>query len=117
MVRVRRSQAREGLTPVMFQILLALTDGDSHGYAIMKSIEERTGGDMELGAGTLYRSLKQLMDQDFIAEVKPRTVVHRQRRSYRLTPAGRKLARREAEKLAGLVEWARSADLLDPHGA
>ena len=102
------------LTPLMFQILLGLSDGQRHGYAIMQEIEERTDGAFPIGAGTLYRAIKQLVDAGLIAEVQPKTSVHRQRRYYRLTPAGRRRAAAEARVFGDMVAWARDAQLLDP---
>ncbi len=104
------------LTPLMFQILLALSEGRRHGYAIMQEIEDRTDGAFGIGAGTLYRAIKQLVDADLIAEVQPKTQVHRQRRYYRLTPAGRRRAAAEAQVFHGMVAWARDAQFLDPRG-
>ncbi len=114
----RRLSTDEGstLTPLMFQILLALSQGERHGYAIMQEIEERTGGAFGIGAGTLYRSFKQLVDAGLIAEGKPRPKVHRQRRYYRLTPGGRRRAAAEARVFHGMVAWARDAQLFDPRG-
>ncbi len=114
MVRKRRTQHGEGLTPIMFQILVALAEGDSHGYAIMQEIERRTDCAIELGAATLYRSIKQLVEGGLIAEVKPREPVHSQRRYYRLTPNGWKVAASEARRLNAIVRWARAVDLIRP---
>lgn len=105
------------LTPAMFQILLALSEGDSHGYAIMQEIERRTGGEVELGAGTLYRSIKQLLAAGLISEKTKGQATHGQRRYYGLTPTGRRKARAEARKLHGIVEWARDTRLFDPRKA
>lgn len=105
------------LTPLMFQILVALSQGDRHGYAIMQEIEERTGGAFTIGAGSLYRSIKQLVDAGFIAELVAKSPTHRQRRHYRLTQAGRKRAKIEARVFGVMVEWARDARLLDPQKA
>ena len=66
----RRSSTDEGstLTPLMFQILMALSEGDRHGYGILQEIEERTGGAFRIGAGTLYRAIKQLVGAELMAE-------------------------------------------------
>ncbi len=90
------------LSPLMLQILLALSEGERHGYAIMQEIERRTGGTTEIGAGTLYRSIKQLLDAGFIAEVIPSKIVNRQRRCYGITPAGRHRAGARLEALGHL---------------
>ncbi len=97
----------------MLQILLALGEGERHGYAIMQEIERRTGATTEIGAGTLYRSVKQLLDAGFIVEVTPRKIVHRQRRYYGITRAGRRRAVIEAQRLSDMVDWAQATDLLD----
>jgi len=105
------------LKPLMFQILVALSQGERHGYAIMQEIEERTGGAFKIGAGTLYRSIKKLVDAGFIAEVTPEVPVHQQRRTYRLTPSGRERAAAEARVFEGIAAWARDAELLDSRGS
>lgn len=99
------------LPAAAFQILLSLADEDLHGYAIMRQIAEQTGGRMRLGPGTLYTSIQTLVEENLIAEVdspdSEKSVAER-RRYYRLTSAGRKLARAEAERLAGLLRVARA---------
>ena len=105
------------LTPLMFQILVALSQGERHGYAIMQEIEERTGGAFKIGAGTLYRSIKKLVDSGFITEVTPEAPVHQQRRTYQLTPDGRERAAAEARVFEGIAAWARDAELLDSRGS
>lgn len=102
------------LTPLMFQILLAVSEGERHGYAIMQEIEDRTDGAFSIGAGSLYRAVKQLVDAALIAEVNPKKQVHRQRRYYRVTPAGRRRAASEARVFDGMVAWAKDARVLDP---
>jgi DNA-binding PadR family transcriptional regulator len=98
----------------MFQILLAVSQGERHGYAIMREIEGRADGAFGIGAGTLYRSIKQLVDAGLLAETSPKAQVHSQRRYYRLTPAGRRRAAAEARVFHGMVTWARDARFLDP---
>lgn len=116
---VRRSSTDETstLTPLMFQILVALAAGERHGYSIMQEIEERTKGAFSIGAGTLYRSIKKLVDAGYIAEVTPDVREHQQRRIYRLTPSGRDRAAAEAQVFAGIAAWARDAELLDSRGS
>ena len=105
------------LTSAQFHILLALAEGDSHGYGIMQEVERRTAGARELGPGTLYRSIKQLLERGLIAEVAPEGEdVHApgsQRRTYSLTPAGKRLAVQEARRLRDLVRWAHEATVLE----
>ncbi len=105
------------LTPLMFQVLVALNQGERYGYAIMQEIEERTGGGFSIGAGSLYRAIKQLVDAGFLAESEETVPAHPQRRHYRLTRAGRSRAVKEARVFGDIVEWARDAQLLDPHRA
>jgi len=110
----RSASSRESmLTPATFHILLTLAEGERHGYAIMQEVERRTGGALELGPGTLYRSIKLLLAEGLIAEVKSRSCGEAQRRFYRLTTVGRRRAAAEAERLRNLVWWAESADLLE----
>jgi len=99
------------LPSAAFQILLALADEELHGYAIMRQVEAQTDGRVRLGPGTLYSSIQALLEEGLIEEVgrEPRADAgHDRRRSYRLTASGRKLARSEAERLAGLLRVARA---------
>jgi DNA-binding PadR family transcriptional regulator len=98
------------LPSTAFQILLSLAGEDLHGYAIMRQVEAQTGGRMRLGPGTLYSSIQALLEEELIEEVAPRkdaTPADERRRYYRLTSAGRKLARSEAERLADTLRVAR----------
>ena len=103
------------LTPAVFHILLALSDGEKHGYAIMRVVEETTGGRMTLGPGTLYGAVKRLLKGGLILEsdIRPDPVLDdSRRRYYQLTDLGRKVLMVESERLAELVEHARRKDLL-----
>ena len=103
------------LPSAAFQILLSLADGDLHGYAIMRQVEEQTGGSVRLGPGTLYSSLQALVEEGLIQEVDRRpsaAISSERRRFYRLTSAGRKLAHSEAERLADLLRVARAKKIL-----
>ncbi len=103
------------LPAAAFQILLSLVDDDLHGYAIMRQVEQQTDGRMRLGPGTLYGSIQTLLEAKLIAEVDRREDARLgpdRRRYYRLTPAGRKLVRAEAERLADLLRVARSKKVL-----
>ena len=94
-----------------FQILLSLADEDLHGYAIMRQVAEQSAGRMRLGPGTLYSSIQTLLEAHCIEEVGLRedaVLGTERRRYYRLTPAGRKLARSEAERLGDLLRVARA---------
>jgi DNA-binding PadR family transcriptional regulator len=99
-----------------FHILLALADGERHGYAITREVAEETSGEVKLGPGTLYRMLKQLLDDEWIVEVEGADADDPRRRYYRLTPRGRRVAQAEALRLANVVRIARSRRLL-PAGA
>lgn len=99
------------LPAAAFQILLSLAEEDLHGYAIMRQVEEQTAGRMRLGPGTLYSSIQTLLEEKLIEEVESREDAEgskERRRCYRLTSAGRKLARAEAERLADLLRVARA---------
>jgi DNA-binding PadR family transcriptional regulator len=103
------------LPSAAFQIMLALADSDLHGYAIMRQIEEQSGGRLRLGPGTLYGSIQALLEGKLIEEVdRPEDGEVRQerRRYYRLTVAGRKLARSEAEKMADVLRVERDRKIL-----
>lgn len=104
------------LPSAAFQILLALVGEDLHGYGIMRQVAEQTDGRMRLGPGTLYSSIQALLEEKFIEEVVSSRGDASQgaerRRYYRLTSAGRKLARAEAERLADLLRVARSKKIL-----
>jgi DNA-binding PadR family transcriptional regulator len=103
------------LPSAAFQILLSLAGEDLHGYGIMRQVAEQTEGRMRLGPGTLYSSIQSLLEGKFIEEVGVREdtkLGHERRRFYRLTAAGRKLARSEAERLADLLRVARSMKIL-----
>jgi len=100
------------LKPALFLILLALTDGDRHGYSLKKEILRRTDGRVKLGAGTLYRSIGQLVDLGLIEESSQRpdpALDDERRRYFRLTRLGRRAARAETERLADLVRVAQSS--------
>src|SRR5262249_51036732 len=104
-------QKLDPLPSAAFQILLALADEDLHGYGIMRQVEEQTGGRIRLGAGTLYSSLSSLLTEKLIEEIESPQAQER-RRYYRLTAAGRKVARSEAERLAGILRIARAKKIL-----
>ncbi|HEY7235231.1 MAG TPA: PadR family transcriptional regulator [Gemmatimonadaceae bacterium] len=103
------------LPPVSFHILVALADGDRHGYAIIQDVEVRTDGELRLGAGTLYRSIHRMLEQGLIAESSrrpARAVDDERRRYYRLTPFGTAVARAETRRLTQLVRLARARGLM-----
>jgi DNA-binding PadR family transcriptional regulator len=98
-----------------FEILLALADGEQHGYAIMTEVAERTDGSVRLGPGTLYGSIKRMLASGLIDEHSPRRRSvgdDERRRYYRLTALGRSVASAEAARLHELVRHARRKRLL-----
>jgi DNA-binding PadR family transcriptional regulator len=102
------------LPPASFHILLALVDQDRHGYAIIQDVEARTGGELRLSAGTLYRSIARMVEQGLIAESARRPPVRlddERRRYYRITAFGRAVARAEMARLTRLVRLARARGL------
>lgn len=102
------------LPSAVFHILVSLADADRHGYAIIQDVAARTDGEVRLGAGTLYRSIQRMLDQDLIVETNTRPAADddERRRYYRITPLGRQVARAEAERLSSLVKLARATGLL-----
>lgn len=95
------------LTPAMHHILLALLDGDRHGYAIMQVVEVLSHGEMRLGPGTLYTSIKKLLDARLIEESGQRPDEDDERRRYyRLSDAGREAVLAETRRLSRLVQYA-----------
>jgi DNA-binding PadR family transcriptional regulator len=102
------------LQPAAFHILLALADGDRHGYAIIQEVAASTGGALRLGPGTLYRTVQRLLEQGLIVETRDRPAPElddERRRYYRITPLGLAVARAETGRLAVLVKIARARGL------
>jgi len=100
------------LPPAAFHILMAVADEDRHGYAIIQEVARRTGGQVRLSAGTLYRSIQRMLEQGLLEETKERPVPEEddeRRRYYRITDWGTEVARAEAKRLAGLVRLARAS--------
>lgn len=103
------------LTPAMFQMLLALGDGEKHGYAILKDVEQQTNGEVRLNTGTMYAIIKRLLSEGIIEECHSRPAVEhddQRRRYYRLTARGRELTIAEAERMEKLIATAREKRLL-----
>lgn len=108
------------LTPAVLHILIALADGDAHGYGIMQDVERFTNGETRIGPGTLYRSIQRMLVDGLIEE--GAIALHDEtdddrRRYYRLTKRGGAVAQREAERLAALVDVARERRLLSMRGS
>lgn len=103
------------LTPVVFNILLALADGEKHGYGIMLEVEVNTSGQMQMGPGTLYGSIKRMLKAGLVEESDERPdpkLDDQRRRYYRTTGLGERVLRLEAERLASQVALARAKNLL-----
>lgn len=115
-MRTRQDPKMIPLRPPVFHILLALSGGDRHGLGIAEDVERATGGAMELGPGTLYRSLSEMVDAELIRSVPaPVQDPDPRRKYYRITRAGRALLTAEAQRLQRLVDAARARKVLtDP---
>jgi DNA-binding PadR family transcriptional regulator len=99
------------LTPAMFYVLLAVADGDKHGYAIMKDVARLTDGAVTLSAGTLYGIIRRLVSDGMVVEKSERPAPElddERRRYYHLTEFGRSVAQAEAERLDDVLALARS---------
>ena len=101
----RQSTATLPLTPAVYLILLALADGDAHGYRIRSDVIERSHGTVTLDPGSLYRLIARLFDDGVIGEAPSRKAGDddERRRYYRLTPAGKRLLVAETNRMADLV--------------
>jgi DNA-binding PadR family transcriptional regulator len=100
------------LPPATFHILMAVADEDRHGYAIIQEISTRTNGALRMSAGTLYRSIQRMIEQDLIVEIHERPAPElddERRRYYRITKFGEAVARAETRRLQGLVRLARAS--------
>jgi DNA-binding PadR family transcriptional regulator len=113
-VRAPEPEGYLPLTPAVLDIVLALGDGELHGYGIMREVRRRNGGGRRLAPGTLYRSLKQMQEKGLVEESEERPdadLDDERRRYYRLTDLGRRVAVAEVGRLEGLVRAARSKGL------
>ena len=107
------------LPPAVFHILIALAEGDRHGYAIMRDVALRTGGRLRMSPGTLYGSIKRMLEQGTIEEVRERPPAEdddERRRYYRLTRFGRRTALAETARLGALLKQARAHGLSPQRG-
>jgi DNA-binding PadR family transcriptional regulator len=105
------------LTPAVFHILLALADGEKHGYAIMKEVGQRSEGSVRMGPGTLYGSIRRMLTSGLIEATDERPdpeLDDERRRYYRLTSFGLRVARAEARRLDQLLQIARIKQVLAP---
>src|SRR5262249_31950130 len=97
-----------------FHILVTLADRERHGYAIMRDVAALTGGALRLSPGTLYGSIKRMLEEGLIEELDERPDPENdddRRRYYRITAHGRRAAREEAARLAKLLRLARATGL------
>jgi DNA-binding PadR family transcriptional regulator len=102
---MRAAEPDRPLKPAVFYILLALAERDSHGYAVMQAVRERSAGQVPLRTGSFYRHLAQLIDAGLVAETSGRPADHDPRRSayYRITPRGQRVLAAERRRLAELI--------------
>jgi DNA-binding PadR family transcriptional regulator len=103
------------LTPTVLHVLLALADGDKHGYAIIKEVRRRTDGEVELGASSLYAVLKRLLADDVVSETDERpdpSLDDERRRYYRLTRFGHAVVIAELQRLESVIMQARAKQLV-----
>src|ERR1051325_11598896 len=113
-MKVPRPDSLLPLPVAVFHILIALADRDRHGYSIMQDVEARTGGRVQLSAGTLYSSVRRMLEQGLIeelAESPDPSSTDERRRYYRLTRFGRRVAAAEVERLTTLLQQARETGL------
>jgi len=99
------------LTPAMFYVLVAMADGQAHGYAMLKEVEQLTSGTVRLSTGTLYGIIKRLLGDGLIRESGSPSTEDERRRSYELTAFGREVARAEAARLESTLAIARRKPL------
>lgn len=103
------------LTPAVLHILLALADGERHGYAIMQEVDAQTSGNVKMGPGTLYGSLRRMTESGLVAESEERPDPDRadvRRRYYRLTELGEKTLADEVRRLRSVVDLPASVRIL-----
>jgi DNA-binding PadR family transcriptional regulator len=103
------------LRPSVFHILLALSDGDLHGYGIMQEVAEHTSGQIKLGPGTLYGAIKRLLNDRLIVEADARPdpeLDDERRRYYRLTDFGERVLKAEVRRISDMVSVAQRKRLI-----
>ncbi len=103
------------LTPAMFEVLIALADGEKHGYAIIKEVARRTGGEVSLSAGTLYAIIRRFEMEGVLEESDDRpdaALDDERRRYYRLTNFGRDVAQAEAKRMETALKMAQAKNLI-----
>ena len=106
-------QALLPLAPAFLHILIALGDGERHGYSIMQDVAERTGGRVRMSPGTLYGSIKRMLAEGLIEELTTGPAgADERRRFYRITRFGRRVVAAEADRMSALLAQARSSGLV-----
>ena len=95
------------LSPVTLHILLALANGELHGYGIMLEIKRQSGGEYKIGPGTLYGNLKRLLAEDLVEESQPENPKIGDRRTFKMTVLGHSILSAEVERLSGVLRHAR----------
>ena len=106
-------QALLPLAPAFLHILIALGDGERHGYSIMQDVAERTGGRVRMSPGTLYGSIKRMLAEGLIEELTTgQAGADERRRFYRITRFGRRVVAAEADRMSALLAQARSSGLV-----
>jgi DNA-binding PadR family transcriptional regulator len=114
----RNERGREetrALSPAEFDVLIALADGEKHGYAILKDVARRSGGGAPFGTATLYAVLRRFVGEGLLVESdeRPAAALDDERRRYfRITDAGRRAASAEAARMEAVLELARARKLI-----
>ena len=104
------------LTPTVFHMLLALADGDKHGYGIMRAVEDETQGQMQIRTGSLYGSIRRMIESGLIEETNERPdpeLDDERRRYYGLTDFGRRVLTAEAARIARALAVIQGKHILD----
>jgi len=107
-------QESQPLTPAVFHILLALADGEKHGYRIMQAVKANSRGDFQIGPGTLYGTIKRMLADDLIIEAEERPdpeLDDQRRRYYRLTDLGRMTLQADLSRMDALLQRARALQI------
>jgi len=110
------SGPRSLLTPAALHILMSLAEGERHGYRIKLDVEERTGGSLSLGPGTLYEAIHRMLRDGWIAEADAAGDTSSRRKTYRISADGRRRMEAELERLEDIVRYARGHALLPEGG-
>lgn len=105
------STASEPLTPAVFYILLSLSIKEKHGYEIMKEVHDTSKGKVKLGPGTLYGTIKRMLEEKLIREVKTNNISTERRKYYKLTLQGEKMLSTELKRFADALETAKKSSV------